>query len=122
MNEWKLKQFKNIVNTFLENCDFDMEEALEERLDLLSDMGNMCKRPVSEPLGEGLFALRARENRRQVRLIYYFKPKMHKVIIFVHAFYKKTRSILPRDIEKAKKNKKFIEEEEGEVNEINLTN
>jgi len=120
MDTWKLKQFKTIVNTFLENCDPKMEEAIEGRLDLLSDMGNMCKRPVSEPLGDGLFALRARENRRQVRLIYYFGP--NKVINFVHVFYKTTRNILLRDIEKAKKNKKFIEEEEGKVNEINFTN
>jgi len=120
MNGWKLQQFNNIVTTFLENCDSDMEEALVERLDLLSDKGNMCRMPVSKPLGDGLFSLRAKENRRQVRLIYYFKP--NKVIIFVYAFYKTTRSILPRDIEKAKKNKKFIEEEEGKVNEINFTN
>jgi hypothetical protein len=120
MNGWKLKQFKKIVETFLGNCDSDMEEALEERLDLLSDKGNMCGMPVSEPLRDGLFSLRAKENRRQVRLIYYFKP--NKIIIFVHAFYKTTRNILPRDIEKAKKNKKFIEEEGGKVNEITFTN
>ena len=120
MNGWKLCQFKNIVNTFLEDCDPNMQEALEERLYLLSDKGNMCKRPVSESLGDGLFALRAKENRQQVRLIYYFKP--NKVVNFVHVFYKTTKKISHRDIRIAKKNRKIIEEEERIAYKINLTN
>jgi len=120
MDTWKLEEFKNIVSAFLENCDSKMEEVIEGRLDLLIDKGNMCKLPASKPLRDGLFSLRAKEKRRQVRLIYYFKP--NKVIIFVHAFYKTTGVISRRDIEKAKINRKLIEEKGEKVNEINFAN
>jgi hypothetical protein len=119
MITWKIYQFKNIVNSFLEDCDLDMQEAIEGRLYSLIEKGNMCTMPVSEPLRDGLFALRAKTIRQQARLIYYFRP--NKAINFVHVFYKTTRNVLPKDIKIAKQNKKIIEEGAITVYGIDLT-
>jgi len=88
MLKWKLYQYESMVDSFFNSCGSDMKEAIEERLDLLSEKGNMCKMPVSKPIGNKLFALRVKENRQQVRLIYFFRPG--KEIVFVHIFYKTT--------------------------------
>ncbi len=120
MNAWNLYQFGNVVNSFLDGCDIDMKEAIEERLDLLSEMGNLCKMPISEPLGSGLFALRVKENRQQVRLIYCFST--NRGIYVVHAFYKTTRKILAKDMDAAKRNKKYLQEKKGVIYEIDFAN
>ena len=111
MNGWTLWQYRDIVQSLLSDCaqfDEGMHDELLIRLGLLWEKGNECKMPVSEPLGNGLFALRAKSKTRQMRLIYYFGE--NREIIFVHAFYKTTRKIPRHDIEIAKRNRYLVEQ------------
>lgn len=71
MNTWTLWQYKKIVDLFLEECNQEMQEVLMRRIDLLSEKGIECKRPISTPIGNGLFELRGRSGNKQARLIYY---------------------------------------------------
>jgi phage-related protein len=119
MTKWKLYEIGNVVTSFLKSCDEDMKTAIEERMDLLSELGNMCRMPVSEPLKDGLFALRIKENRQQVRFLYCFKP--NGVIIFLHAFYKTTKKLMQKDKDIALENKKSLEKGEIYYGEIDLT-
>src|SRR3990172_3697759 len=112
MNAWKLYQYGNIVNSFLNTCDSDMIDAIEEALDLLSEKGNMCTMPLSEPLGDGLFALRIKENRNQARLMYFFG--VNRQVFFVNAFFKTTQKIPHGEIDLSKKRKTKILK--GEIN------
>lgn len=96
-----------------------MYEALIRRLATLLEHGNKCRRPVSSPLKDGLFELRAKADKKQARLIYYFKPG--RIIIFVYASYKTTNKVSRHDIEIAKRNKKFTEEGKEKAYGLNLT-
>lgn len=111
MMTWTLWQYRSIAESFLNECaqsDTGMHEELLIRLGVLLEKGNECKRPVSEFVEDALFALRAKSNTRQARLMYYFGG--NRQIIFVHAFYKVTRKISRQDIEIAKRNRRFIKE------------
>lgn len=80
----------------------------------------MCERPVSAPLGDGLFELRGKANKKQARLIYYFGTNRRE-IIFTHACYKASKTISPRDMEIAKRNRKSIEEGREKPHGLNYT-
>jgi len=118
MCSWTLWQFKSAVNSFLDTCSEEMQEILMRRLGLLSEKGTECKRPVSAPLGDGLFELRGKANRKEARLIYYYSP--NRTITFVHAGYKSGSKISPQDMAKAKKNRKLIEERHEKAHILNL--
>jgi phage-related protein len=111
MITWTLWQYGSIAESLLTECaqsDTGMHEELLIRLGVLLEKGNECKRPISEFVEDGLFALRAKSKTRQARLMYYFGG--NRQIIFVHAFYKATRKISRQDIEIAKRNRRLIEE------------
>jgi phage-related protein len=121
MNGWTLWQYKNIIDSFLSGCaqcDVEMHDELLSRLGSLWEKGNECKMPISESLGMGLFALRAKEKKRQARLIYFFGE--NKQIIFVHAFYKKTQKISQHNIEMSKRNRDLIEAGKEKLYGVNL--
>lgn len=120
MGRWELTQYKHIYDLFIALCSSDMQEKIEQRLGLLSERGNMCREPVSKPLGDGLFELLANEDKKWARLVFFFMP--NKRICFVHAFFKKTNQTSPNDIKMAKKNRKNIKEEMEESNVVNLIN
>jgi hypothetical protein len=119
MSGWTLYQFNDIVDSFLDGCSSEMKDNLEVRLDLLSEKGNTCTMPASEPLKDGLFALRCKDANKQARLIYYFTP--NREIIFVHAFYKDRREIRLHNIETAKRNRKIIQDRKEKIYGLNIT-
>jgi len=108
MTSWRLWQYRSIVDSFLAQCDIEMQEIFIRRLALLLEKGIECKMPISEPLGDGLFALRSRSKNKRARLIYYFGE--NKQIIFVHGFEKSTPKIRQHDIRIAKRNRNIVEE------------
>ncbi len=91
---------------------------LLRRLAKLLEIGVECKMPISEPIGNGLFALHGRSKRKRARLIYYFGE--NRQIIFVHAFFKTTKAIKRQDINTSKRIRDSIEEGREISNEINL--
>jgi len=109
MHGWTLWQFpENLIEDFLEGCEEDLQDAVYYGLDFLAEYGNRCGRPHSAPLGDGLFELRARANRNQARLVYYFDDE--RKIIFVVAVIKKQQRISPSDMQLAKQRRKFLQD------------
>ena len=111
MNDWKFSEHNNVVTSFLAKCSPDEEVEVKAKLGTLLKEGNKCEWPVSEALGDGLFSLRPKENRKQMRLLYIFMPE--KTICFVHAFVKKTRQISHKDMMIARNNVKKVKSEGG---------
>lgn len=108
---WTLWQFGRIVADFAEAADDDMWAEMEARLFSLIESGNALGWPASEPVGNGtgLFVLRAKSDRAQGRLFYFFMTGRR--IVFVHSVQaKKTRKLKQHDIDMALKRKREVEE------------
>lgn len=97
---WLLHQYKNVFSDFYRECDASLKEAIDQRLAYLLEHGNRTGAPVSKPLGDGLFELRARSHRHQARFLYFFSSG--RLIIVISAFLKK-KSNTQSEITKAKK-------------------
>jgi len=106
MSNWQLKQFRYIYNSFYASCDRAMQNIIDRRVDLLRQKGNECRRPVTAPLGDGLFELRARAANTQARLIFFYGE--NQTIIFIHALFKQRGKIDQADLMLAKRNMKKI--------------
>jgi hypothetical protein len=116
---WTLWQFNRVVSEFCDQAEPDVWDAMVGRMALLMEYGARTSMPVSEPLGDGLFALRARVGTKQPRLLYYFERDRR--IVFVHAVDLKKRPKLdPDDVKAARRNKK-IAEASGAFHEFTLT-
>lgn len=104
---WELRQYPDGVLTgFLAGFE-KTEPVLFARasayLKELSEKGNKVQWPVSKPVGSKLFELRPHTDEIALRLVYYFSPTEHGVIIFVHCFVKKTESMPKIDKDLAKR-------------------
>ncbi|MFQ5779442.1 MAG: type II toxin-antitoxin system RelE/ParE family toxin [Nitrospiria bacterium] len=113
---WKPFQYNNVFEDFYATCDEDTQGAIDHRLDRLIDRGNLAREPISKPLGDGIFELRA----KSARLLYYFG--FNREIIFVHALHKKRYDVPKRDIDLAKKYRDLIESNLESYDEITIFN
>ena len=120
MPSWALLQFNGVYNEFLGQCDEEMKEVLEQRLDYLREYGNAARAPVSKPLKQGVFELRAGTARHQARLLYFFLPSRR--IVIATAFFKKVRAVPQGEIEKAKQIKKLVTSNLDRINGIPVEN
>ena len=120
MGEWRLWQIDNVVSSFLESCEKGMREVFLRRLIHLLEYGDQTGRPLSAPLGKGLFELRGRARKSQARLIYFFGDR--KEIFFVHACYKKRSKLSPGDLAIADRNREQIKKERGLAHGIDFAN
>jgi hypothetical protein len=94
---WLLFQFGLVVRSFCDEASEDLWDEMERRMATLQEHGNACKMPVSEPLRDGFFALRANVDNSQGRLIYFFGPQ-RKQIVFVHSMLAKKQRRIPNEI------------------------
>lgn len=109
---WRLLQYRRVVDAVFDSDPEDLE-SVETRLDILEDRGNLCRRPISSHLDDGMFELRGTG---QTRILFYFRRNQE--IVFVHAVQKKTRKIDRADIEAAQRIRKEIEEGRANVSSI----
>jgi phage-related protein len=109
---WKLLQYRGIVDAMLDSEAKDLE-SVEARLDILEERGNLCRRPVSAHLGDGIFELRGTG---PTRPLFYFRG--NRKVVFVHAIQKKTRKVDRFDIETAIRRRKIIEEGKADVTTV----
>jgi len=86
-------------------------ESVETRLDILAERGNLCRRPISASIEDGIFELRGTGT---TRLLFYFR--VNREIMFVHAVEKKKSKLDRKDIELAKTIRSQIEEHGEESN------
>ena len=96
---WTTSQYREAWDNTYSQCDSDMQDTLDRKLDLLQQYGNLCGRPTTAPLGDGIFELRAKD----ARMLFYFGEQ--REIVFVHGLIKKTRNVPRADIDRAKKNR-----------------
>jgi phage-related protein len=78
----------------------------------LADRGNLCRRPISASIEDGIFELRGTKT---TRLLFYFRS--NREIVFVYAVTKKTSKLDRTDIEIAKAIRLQIEKN-GEEDDI----
>jgi phage-related protein len=76
-----------------------------DRLKRLRRQGYELRRPIADYLREGIYELRARENKIRLRMLFFFHGKERAVV--THGLKKKTDEIPSVDIDRAieKKNK-----------------
>lgn len=117
MAPWSLWQYDDVIDSFLASCNQEMQESIIRRLDILSEKGNLARRPVSAPLEDKLYELFGRAGRERARLIFFFEAG--RKIIFVHACYKDQGRLPRREIETAKRNRERIQEGEVTARAIN---
>lgn len=72
------------------------------KLNLLENHGNQLRRPHADFLGDGIYELRVRVIRKQIRLLYFFYGQ--SIIIISHGIRKEDK-VPQAEIEKAKRHK-----------------
>jgi hypothetical protein len=100
---WTAWQYRDVFDAFYQQCDDDTQRSIDVRLDQLLEKGNLAKRPVSAPLEDGIFELRAK---KAARLLFFFQPGQK--IIFVVGIFKDQREVPREAIEKAKEVRKTL--------------
>lgn len=86
---------------FLLSQNDKMQAKLFGLIDVLEEYGNQLRGPYSEPLGDGIFELRAKFGTDISRVLYFFYYEGR--IILTHGFVKKTQKTPRGEIEKAKR-------------------
>jgi putative component of toxin-antitoxin plasmid stabilization module len=97
---WKLLQVGTVFDDFYAGCDDNLREKIDARLAQLMMKGNMAKEPVSKPLGDGLFELRADSADHHARFPFCFLPGQR--IVVIDAQYKDQRTLPQAVINNAK--------------------
>lgn len=79
---------------------------------LLQENGNELREPLSKPLGDGIFELRAQMGNNITRVLYFFF--IGNKAILTNGFVKKTQKTPANEIEKAKRYRtEFLERTEN---------
>jgi phage-related protein len=97
---WKLLQYDDAFDQLYGSCDDGLRDAIDQRVDFLRHHGNQTREPISKPLGDGLFELRANTHRAHARFAFFFAPS--RCIVFVYAFMKQGRKTPKRYLALAK--------------------
>ena len=106
---WKLHQYGTAYDDIYEQCDTKLKARIDARLNKLCLKGNQARAPISKPVEDGIFELRASSGKVQARFLYFFRPK--KVIVVAVGLFKAQSKIPRADIEKAKKIKSTFDNE-----------
>ena len=117
---WSLAEYGSVVTKFLAGCSKEMLDAFDARASILVDRGNACRYPVSEHLQDGIYELRVRAGNNESRFLYYFGE--HRTIVFVSAFFKKTRKTPAGETRRAIQKRAAIKSEEEVVHGFRQVN
>ena len=100
MMTWNIEFFEGVEEDIL-----DMPPKIQARmlrlLELIETHGANLGPPHTEPMGDGLFEIRAKAQEGIGRCLYCYMKGQH--IIVLHAFVKKTQKTPKREIEQAKR-------------------
>ena len=92
---------KEPAKEFLLSLDKKMRAKMLRTVELLSQNGYALREPLSKPLGDGIFELRAQVGSDISRVLYFFF--IGRKIILTNGFIKKTQKTPAADIERAKR-------------------
>lgn len=62
---WEIKQYPGVIESFRSRASQGLWDEMLISLAMLQEKGNGCRRPVSAPLQDGIFELRARDGTLQ---------------------------------------------------------
>ena len=101
------------LGEFIKALDMKMKAKVVANLHLLEEYGSFAREPLSKPLEDGIFEVRAVEGNNIVRILYFFDEG--KIIIATNGFVKKQQKTPKNEIELAKKRRKdyFCRKEAG---------
>ena len=103
---------KEPAKEFLLSLDKKMRAKMLRTVELLSQNGYALREPLSKPLGDGIFELRAQVGSDISRVLYFFF--IGRKIILTNGFIKKTQKTPAAEIERAKKYRaEFLHREEA---------
>lgn len=103
---------KEPAKEFLLSLDKKMRAKMLRTVELLSPNGYALREPLSKPLGDGIFELRAQVGSDISRVLYFFF--IGRKIILTNGFIKKTQKTTAADIERAKQYRaEFLRREEA---------
>lgn len=86
---------------FILSLDKKMRAKIAKAIGMLAIKGNKLREPLSKPLGDGIFELRAQIATDISRVFYFFM--VGKRAVLTHGFIKKTNKTPPDEIERAKR-------------------
>ena len=97
---------------FLLGLEVKMRAKMARTIKLLEDNGPALREPVSKPLGDGIFELRAKFSSDITRVLYFFF--VGKCAVLTNGFVKKTQKTPPREIYLAKRYRDDFMQRQGE--------
>ena len=98
---YKTETGKAPAKEFITSLDAKMKAKILRVFDLLENNGPEVRMPHTEPLGDGIFEIRAKQGSDITRLLYFFR--VGRKIIVTNGFIKKTQKTPLNEIETAKK-------------------
>lgn len=117
MDPWRLYEYQSAYTVLYGQCEEGLQWVVDRRMAQLQEKGNLVGDVVSIKIKgyDGIYELRAKKKRIQVRFFYFFQPG--KRIIFVHACFKDQKSMV-RDYQKAATIRKTLLENPELLNAI----
>ena len=86
---------------FILEQDKKMQAKIFMALEFLEERGPALREPLSKPLGDGIFEVRAKQGSDISRVLYFFL--FCKKVILTNGFRKKTQKTPSREIDRAKR-------------------
>jgi hypothetical protein len=114
---WRLLQYNGAFDRLMNECDQIMRDAIKPRLAQVLVKGNLASYPITEPLGDGLFEIRARARKVRIRLLFGFLPD--KRIVIVWGGTKDQRRLSPATIQTARR---LLKEAEATIEALHVVN
>jgi phage-related protein len=77
------------------------------RLELLAEQGHQLRRPAADYLRDGIYELRAKADRVQYRMLYFFHRRV--AVVISHGITKQESSVPPIEIRRAQRRKQAFD-------------
>ncbi len=100
---YKTTNGKSPVEDFIESLDEDTQDKFIYKKELLEYFGPQLRYPHTSEISEGIFELRFKGQKGQIRILFFFY--YDKQIVLIHGFVKKTQKIPKKEINIAKQRK-----------------
>jgi phage-related protein len=91
------------------NLPHKAQDRCRVKIELLSQFGHDLRRPDCENLGNGIWELRAKFHRLNLRILYFFCGR--EVVVLSHGLAKQQATVPAKDIDKALRRKRLFEAE-----------
>ncbi|MCD7887479.1 MAG: type II toxin-antitoxin system RelE/ParE family toxin [Clostridiales bacterium] len=102
---------------FMQSLDVKMRAKMARAVMMLETNGGELREPISRPLGDGIYELRAQVGNNISRVLYFFF--VGNQAILTNGFIKKTQKTPRREIDRAKRYRaEFLSREENKYDQL----